>query len=49
MPASADLGGYIYLVPVDGAYADENIKIVKTFTKETLPAETTCSAETTIS
>ena len=32
-----DIGGFIHLVPIDGAYADENIKIVKTYTQETLP------------
>lgn len=49
--SSDDIGGYIYLVPVDGAYADESVKIVETFTKETLPAEyyygTTSFADTT--
>jgi hypothetical protein len=46
--STCDLGGYIYLVPIDGAYDDENVKIVETHTKlESHPAdEVTSSVET---
>lgn len=44
-PCSDELGGYIYLVPIDGSYANESVKLVETYTKETLPDFLTQNSE----
>lgn len=47
--STCDIGGFLYLVPIDGVYASESIKLVKTHNPiESQPADkTTSSAETT--